>query len=547
MLQRVHAINQIFNVYYRNIEPIYMSSSTPCKRKHNDENAGTPARVISTPRDPFRTPFQPHQPTSCTPSTPVVRSHSFLDGFTPVEKKRRIVRKHTDEELAELQRAAAEQRAHQQIQAKEREADLEKSQKISQLNRALQSIRGAGFTTLHSFLDALMSTDDPARSSQVTKMIDNHGVQLLESFRRRRPEIMNDWALSTTRKLISKESDVLAQCFRPEPGTSMTDILQQFSLKGFLSEAESFAPTIYQLLQQVGCPSNSEGGMLLDGDDSAEKVCKNHELVSTLQLYHVHHSFSSQILATTLCILAKSRNDHATDFQTTMCLYLLACGTSRSLFDVLNHAGITLSYTQAVRRLKKLGEERLAQTQKIARTQAFMIIWDNLNIAFRVSEQRDDSKDHFDNGTTATLVPLYGVKYGGLPLSLKPKRTTRVPVLDFSSVDLLPTRDEAARVQAGQLWHIQDILYEAYPDLRKRLSSSILPRPTVELIPVHKTEQYPLPAMEIDESSLEGTLNVLSTIFRNSLKLSEEDIKNHGLVICAGDQLTLSLLDKVTV
>ena len=339
-----------------------MSSSTPCKRKHNDENAGTPARVISTPRDPFRTPFQPHQPTSCTPSTPVVRSHSFLDGFTPVEKKRRIVRKHTDEELAELQRAAAEQRAHQQIQAKEREADLEKSQKISQLNRALQSIRGAGFTTLHSFLDALMSTDDPARSSQVTKMIDNHGVQLLESFRRRRPKIMNDWALSTTRKLISKESDVLAQCFRPEPGTSMTDILQQFSLKGFLSEAESFAPTIYQLLQQVGCPSNSEGGMLLDGDDSAEKVCKNHELVSTLQLYHVHHSFSTQILATTLCILAKSRNDHATDFQTTMCLYLLACGTSRSLFDVLNHAGITLSYTQAVWRLKKLGEERLAQT-----------------------------------------------------------------------------------------------------------------------------------------------------------------------------------------
>ena len=88
------------------------------------------------------------------------------------------------------------------------------------------------------------------------------------------------------------------------------------------------------------------------------------------------------MLATTLCILRKSHNDHATNFQTTICLYLLACGTSCSLFNVLNHAGITLSYTQAVSKLKKLGEERLALTQKIARTQAFMIIWGNLNIMF---------------------------------------------------------------------------------------------------------------------------------------------------------------------
>ena len=254
--------------------------TTPRKRLHNDENAGTPARVLSNLRDPFRTPFQPQQPASFLPSTPVIRTDSFVDAFTPVEKKRRVVKKYTVEELAEIRHTAAQRRAHEQTQADEREAELEKRQKTSQLNRALQSIRAAGFTTLHSFFDALMSTDDPTRSSQVTKMIDNHGVTLLESIRRRRPEVANDWALSTTRELISKEGDVLAQCFRPEPGTSITDILQQFSLKGFLSEAESVAPTIYQLLQQVGFSSNSEGDTLLD---ATEKTPKNHELVSTLQ------------------------------------------------------------------------------------------------------------------------------------------------------------------------------------------------------------------------------------------------------------------------
>jgi hypothetical protein len=101
-------------------------------------------------------------------------------------------------------------------------------------------------------------------------------------------------------------------------------------------------------------------------------------------------------------------------FQTSMGMYFLACGASRSLFDVLNHVGITLSYTQAISKLKRLSEERLTGMRKIAKSKAFMLIWDNLNIVFKVSEQRHDSKDHFDNGTTVTLVLLYGVEYGKL-------------------------------------------------------------------------------------------------------------------------------------
>ena len=57
--------------------------------------------------------------------------------------------------------------------------------------------------------------------------------------------------------------------------------------------------------------------------------------------------------------------------------------------------------------------------------------------------------------------------------------------------------------------------------------------------------------MHIDESSLEGTLlegtlGVMNTIFRSTLELLEDDVKKHGLIICAGDQLSLALLDKVS-
>ena len=135
-------------------------------------------------------------------------------------------------------------------------------------------------------------------------------------------------------------------------------------------------------------------------------------------------------------------------------MYFLTCGTSWSLFDVLNHTGLTLSYTQAVANLKQLGVEHLEEMHTVSRTQAMMIIWDNLTIAFNVTEQHHDSKAHFDNRTTATLIPLFGVEFGGLPLDLLPRRNNRLPLLSFTPADLLPSLEEARRVEDGQLWHI---------------------------------------------------------------------------------------------
>ena len=245
-------------------------------------------------------------------------------------------------------------------------------------------------------------------------------------------------------------------------------------------------------------------------------------------------------------MLTQARNEKSSEFQITTCIYLLAGGASRSQFDVLNHAGFTLSYSQAIAKVKQLGLERLKEIVGIAKTRGFMLIWDNFNIAFRKGEQRHDSKDTFENGTTATLIPLFDVAFGGLPLNLKPPRTSRLPALKFGPEDLLPTVAQVQQLEVAQLWHIEEILFDAFPELRKRFKDEICPAPTVLPIPVHKTEQYPLPAMNIDESSLEGTLEVLNTIICDALKLSTDGLEKHGIILCAGDQLTVSLLDKVS-
>ena len=49
-----------------------------------------------------------------------------------------------------------------------------------------------------------------------------------------------------------------------------------------------------------------------------------------------------------------------------MSMYLLACGASQSQFAVLHHAGLSASYTTALRKIKDLEKEQLAKLIEVA-------------------------------------------------------------------------------------------------------------------------------------------------------------------------------------
>jgi len=176
------------------------------------------------------------------------------------------------------------------------------------------------------------------------------------------------------------------------------EIMNEFSLAQILADAKSLAPTLCHLLHNFATNS---------AVPTAER--RDSDLVSTLCFRMTFWLICLQILVTMICMLMHLCNGHSTELQTTTCIYLLTCGASCSQFDVLNPTGFTLSYTSANKKIKQLGAEWLHNIIGIAHSQAFLIIWDNLNIAFRVGEQRKASKDHFDNRMMATLIPLYGV------------------------------------------------------------------------------------------------------------------------------------------
>lgn len=230
-----------------------------------------------------------------------------------------------------------------------------------------------------------------------------------------------------------------------------------------------------------------------------------------------------------------------------MGLYLLACGTPRRQFDVLAHAGLTVSYVTALEHLKTLSKEAVEEARSIMHKMICAIVWDNLNIAFRVGQQRINSKDSFQNGTTATLIPLFGVSPGSLPLHLLPRRQNRRYILDIKPELTLPKVNEIQELRRNLLWRIKHTLLNYSERLDRKYRKELGPPPSVLQIPVHQTKQYPLPAMHIDESSLDGTLEVIETIISKHLGMSNEDLVKHGIVFGHGDNLTIELIDKVRV
>ncbi|TFK51493.1 hypothetical protein OE88DRAFT_1712644 [Heliocybe sulcata] len=437
------------------------------------------------------------------PSKKRVHNENASFSFVTVSRaapRRRLKAVFHDQEnlLAEQVRLVEEQRQTQAAAAQTAKVAQEEAVRAAEqsqctevnerLNSLVRAVRSAQFT-LPEFLLQLIQTNDRHLSSEITCFLDYHGPQFLDLLYSRRPQLMQQYTLNAVRSMGERES--------------------------ILEDCERIAPTICTLLRSI-CMS------------AAPSERRDQELV----------------LATAICMLVQARSERSNISQSILCIYLLACGASRSLFEVLHHAGLSSSYSKAVRDLRGLSKARLEKIQALVRERPFMIVWDNLNIPFRVGEQRQDSKDHFDNGTTATLIPLYGVSYGQLSLSMKTPRMARLPLLQFEPGDLLPSPTQVQQLEDVMLWHIEDILLAQFPKLRERFQDRIAAFPHVKQIPVHKTEQHPLPAMHIDESSLDGTMEVLDTIV-NTLSLDSDSLKNHGVVICAGDQLSVSLLDKV--
>ncbi|KAF7369548.1 hypothetical protein MVEN_00284700 [Mycena venus] len=385
---------------------------------------------------------------------------------------------------------------------------------------------GAGFTSAMDLFRTIMSPGgDSQASANLTRFLKSHGKEIIEAIIERVPAVGQEY-------LDQKFDEKLEKVLQME-GQAIQDFLTRGRMTSIMhleinSSLEGVAPTLWRILDTVATPG------LLTRREKQGEARREKRLVFT----------------TACAMLSVSRSQLANNYQLVIGLFLLASGASKREMEVLAHAGLSTSYDTIQDHIHILSAEAVKRFQQLIKKQMCFIVWDNLNIAFRVESQRLNSANHFDNGTTGTLLPVYNpftgsttTPLGSLPLSMKPPRTTTFPVIDWEVHDVLPSPESAEQLSRCCLWQLKRLAMEHIQSLQ-HLKEELEDCPEVDQIAIHQTDQYPVPAMHEEESSLEGSIRVYTTILGN-LKVTEEDLKAHGLRFNDGDLLTDSLVDKI--
>lgn len=182
----------------------------------------------------------------------------------------------------------------------------------------------------------------------------------------------------------------------------------------------------------------------------------------------------------------------------------------------------------------RMATKRLAQSTPVGH------IWDNMNWIRKVAEQILGRKDAQENGTCATVFPLFGARSEDMKTADLLASYQRAPPLHVD--DILTTPAENQRLNEAFKHAVLRIIVAHGPPGFARFSKQVAQDVvrSEDQIPVHKTEVAPLPTMNINESSIVGNADVFEAMFTelghdvNSQKFFDE------VRIVAGDQLSIS-------
>ncbi|TRM55679.1 hypothetical protein BD626DRAFT_587913 [Schizophyllum amplum] len=232
--------------------------------------------------------------------------------------------------------------------------------------------------------------------------------------------------------------------------------------------------------------------------------------------------------------------------------YFMATGAQRQHFSILSGMGISMGYSSIISHgekatagrapgtLSQLSDACRRTAQKLASTRIYGIVYDNINMTIRIAEQILGRKNAQENGTCATAFPLHNVVLEDLDAHELDECIKSAPPLTEKGLRL--TEAEQKLFHECMLHTVSRIIVnhggEEFSKHQKALNDS-LPR-SPDAIDVHKTSIHPLPAMEIDENTLTGNVEILETVMKE-LKVDVDSPEHTRYVsIIAGDQLTMA-------
>ncbi|KAH9886957.1 hypothetical protein C8Q73DRAFT_608284, partial [Cubamyces lactineus] len=295
------------------------------------------------------------------------------------------------------------------------------------------------------------------------------------------------------------------------------------------------------------------------------------------------------ILSTTQALIGLTARSQKNSYvQQVLGLYAYASGAQRQVMSVLSHLGITCSYptltgrasarasrreapsttvtkdqqthrteqtdpqpaqsesglkrtlSRALGLLKLLSDSSMSVAQQKAQTHLLANVYDNINMLFKIAEQILGRKDTQQNGTCATAFELFGASLDYMRTSDVVDSLAHAPPLTLDNVLLSRTENDLLTqcLEHSVLRIIVGFGGERFSRFRKEVDATL--PVTEDRIPLHKTAIYPLPAMNIDESSTTGNADVLTEIFKSlKVDMDSPDFTRYVKII-SGDQLSIS-------
>jgi len=236
---------------------------------------------------------------------------------------------------------------------------------------------------------------------------------------------------------------------------------------------------------------------------------------------------SESFMATLGGMLIFNQSQKSNYFQMMMGLYLYSLGCPKRVISLLNDARLSVSHQTICVSLKALTRNALDSVRSAIKNQHWFLVYDNINFPSRKFHQRIDNTDDFNNGTTATIV--IGDDLGNDdPI---PDHQTSPMLQDFTL-----TEENRAFFRRITRFHLLDVLKRA-DDKYTWCAEAV---PELEPLQVQETVTFPLPAMHIDQSTVEGNLKIIETIMKKYLDLPTDWFDGEKRIIIAGDQLTVS-------
>ncbi|KAJ3473410.1 hypothetical protein NLI96_g13016 [Meripilus lineatus] len=229
-----------------------------------------------------------------------------------------------------------------------------------------------------------------------------------------------------------------------------------------------------------------------------------------------------------ISICMQSQVQHCNAFQSTMGIFLHSCNAPEKLIKVLAHMGVSISCDSIHHALKSLSVESHNKVYELGQTQLAAFAYDNLDIKFNtLISTKDDPGDGLVHLTTGSLFRLdHGVTIDDLrcsnllwnrspdnPLAKDPRKFD--PIATYRQLGLLhPESDHMSGLtRRGRFnsWVFVQTLLKHGPPTLSSLISQLQDPESVELIPVTKLHQVPIPAMDINPGSVAGNIQVLET------------------------------------